>query len=145
MKRSALALAVLSVVGIAAWAYDVNYRTKEVLGEIDRLRGQISGEREALQVLRVEWAYLNAPERLTRLVARHEAALGLVPMAPERFGHVAEVPYPPQAAPDPLSVAISAAVSAVLASREAEREAASDPAGRKTLPPVRPSPGVRND
>jgi hypothetical protein len=44
-------------------------------------------------VLRVEWAYLNAPDRLTRLVMLNNDRLGLVPMGPWHFDDAAVVPY----------------------------------------------------
>lgn len=94
MNRLGLALAVLAVVASAAWAYHINYNTKTALGRVDRLRSQIAAEREAVEVLRVEWAYLNAPDRLARLVAMHNDLLGLEPMNPNGFDEVATVPYP---------------------------------------------------
>jgi hypothetical protein len=81
----------------ATWAYNINYRTKTALGRIDTLRGQIAAEREAAEVLRVEWAYLNAPERLARLVELNSERLKLEPMGPQGFDEVAAVPYPPRA------------------------------------------------
>lgn len=111
MNRLIFATAILAIVGVAAWAYHINYRTKTTLREIDALRSEIGTERERLQVLRVEWAYLNNPERLARLVALNNDALGLVPIAPDRFGHVAAVPFPPRETVDPLEAALAAAVA----------------------------------
>ena len=79
MTRLGFALSMIAVVATAAWAYHVNYRTKTVLGQVDRLRSQIAAEREAVEVLRVEWAYLNAPARLAR---RHSGDATTVPSAP---------------------------------------------------------------
>jgi len=102
MKRFGFALSVVAVVASAAWAYHVNYRTKTALGRIDNLRGQIAAEREAAEVLRVEWAYLNAPDRLARLVVRNNDRLALEPMGPQGFDDVAAIPFPPRApAPGP--------------------------------------------
>ncbi len=96
MTRFGFALSMIAVVATAAWAYHVNYRTKTALGEVDRLRSQIAAEREAVEVLRVEWAYLNAPDRLARLVAQHDDQLGLEPMGPQQFDEVAAIPFPPR-------------------------------------------------
>lgn len=95
MNRIGFALAALAVVTSAAWAYHVNYDTKTALGRVEVLRNQISAEREAVEVLRVEWAYLNSPDRLARLVKAHNHVLRLVPMAPQAFDEVATIPYPP--------------------------------------------------
>ncbi len=106
MTRLGFALSMIAVVANAAWASHVNYRTKTTLGRVDRLRVQIAAEREAVEVLRVEWAYLNAPDRLARLVARHNDRLGLEPMGPQHFDEVAAIPFRPRApAPAPGGVA----------------------------------------
>ncbi len=104
MTRLGFALSMIAVVATAAWAYNVNYRTKTTLGRVDGLRSRIAAEREAVEVLRVEWAYLNAPDRLARMVAQHNDLLRLGPMGPLHFGDVAAVPFRPRApgsAPDP--------------------------------------------
>ncbi|MBK0399659.1 hypothetical protein H0I76_10685 [Limibaculum sp. M0105] len=112
MKRLLAALSVLAVVAIAAWTYDINYRTKNALREVDRLRAEIAMRHEEQQVLRVEWAYLNRPDRLKRLVEMNNDRLGLVPIGPERFGDVASVPFPPPPEVDPLEAALAAATAA---------------------------------
>jgi hypothetical protein len=100
MNRFGFALAVFAVVTSAAWAYHINYNTKTALGRVDRLRSQIAVAREEVEVLRVEWAYLNAPDRLAGLAAMHNHLLKLEPMAPEGFDEVETIPYPQR---DPLS------------------------------------------
>ncbi len=103
-----LSAAVLVVV-CATWAYRVNYATQEALGRLGDLRAAILAEREALSVLRAEWAYLNRPDRLAALVAGPGAALGLVPLTPEQFGEAAMVAYPPEPEPEPLEPAATRA------------------------------------
>ncbi len=98
MTRHGIALLVLSIIAIAGWAYHVNYNTKEALARVSSLRSEIAAEREALRVLSVEWAYLNAPDRLSRLVAQHNHHLRLVPLKPGAFGIMAAVPFPPRSA-----------------------------------------------
>ena len=102
MTRHGPALLALSVLAIAGWTYNVNYDTRAALDRLSELRGRIAEEREALQVLRVEWAWLNAPDRLSRLVAEHNGRLALGPLKPEAFGIVAAVPYPPDMPADPV-------------------------------------------
>jgi hypothetical protein len=97
MNRLGFTVAILAVVASAAWAYHINYRTKTALGRVEKLRGQIAAEREAAEVLRVEWAYLNAPERLARLVELNNDRLGLEPIAPRQFDDVSAIPFPPRA------------------------------------------------
>jgi hypothetical protein len=95
MSRLGFALSMLLVVAVAGWAYNVNYETAEALKRVRALEREIAAERERLAVLDVEWARLNAPERLRRLVAEHNGRLLLMPMAPDHFGATAQVPYPP--------------------------------------------------
>jgi hypothetical protein len=100
MSRLGFALAMLAVVAAAAWAYNVNYQTKMALARVDLLHRQIAAEREAVEVLRVEWAYLNAPARLARLVAMNDDRLELMPMTPQHFEDVAAIPFPSNPAPE---------------------------------------------
>ena len=114
MNRLGFALSVIAVVATAAWAYHINYRTKTTLGRVDKLRSQIAAEREAVEVLRVDWAYLNAPDRIARLVAQHNDLLGLEPMGPQHFDEVAAVPFRPRTpGPAPDGVAPEAEVETV--------------------------------
>lgn len=98
-------LAAAMVAVSAFWAYRINYAAQATMDEVAALRREIAAEREALVVLRADWAYLNAPERLARLLAEHGEGLALVPMAADRFLALADVPEPPAEAfwvrPDP--------------------------------------------
>lgn len=108
MKRVGLGLGVGVMIAVAIWAYNVNYETRQAFDRLSDLRGDIAAEGEAVQVLRVEWAWLNAPHRLQSLVRRHDNDLGLVRLDPDRFGFAANVPFPP-AEPFNLNEAILAA------------------------------------
>jgi len=115
MNRLGFAVSMIVVVATAAWAYNINYRTKTALGRVDTLRKQINVEREAVEVLRVEWAYLNAPDRLARLVALQNDRLVLVPLGPQHFGAVADIPFP-QRNPDPEYAVPETEIDAILLS-----------------------------
>lgn len=104
MNRNGIIVLALGIIAMAAWAYNINYHTKQVLERIDTLRAEIADERERAQVLHVEWAYLNAPDRLARLAARHNDVLGLGPIAPEQLRDGTAVPFAPREAPAPVDV-----------------------------------------
>src|SRR5690625_2232732 len=97
MTRHGPMLLALLVLAIASWTYNVNYDTRAALERVSKLRAQIADERENLQVLQVEWAYLNAPDRLARLVSAYNGELALVTLTPDAMGQVASVPYPRRA------------------------------------------------
>ncbi|MGD9917585.1 MAG: cell division protein FtsL [Paenirhodobacter sp.] len=93
--RAVLYLATAMIVmGLAFWAYHVNYATQARQGELRAVNRDIASLQEGLSVLRAEWAYLNRPDRLRDLVNLNFAALELLPMSPDQFGAVAEVAYP---------------------------------------------------
>ena len=95
MRSILYMLTALGVIGLAFWAYRETHRTQQSTAELRQLQREISGLREALSVQRAEWAFLNRPERLRELVELNHERLRLMPMAPEQFGTVEQVPYPP--------------------------------------------------
>lgn len=98
---------VLSVMGLAFWAYQENHRTQQALKEVDQVQRQIAEARARLNVLKAEWAYLNRPDRLKDLVEINFDRLGLLPLTPAQFGTVEEVAFPlPDVLPvtDPVEV-----------------------------------------
>ena len=84
----------LAVIGLAFWAYRENYATQQALAETEELRTEIRAAHARLAVLRAEWAYLNRPDRLRDLADINFDSLGLLPLAPEQFGRLDQVPYP---------------------------------------------------
>ncbi|MBB5515346.1 hypothetical protein FHS89_001356 [Rubricella aquisinus] len=82
------------VVAVATWAYRVNYATHDALDRVEVLEMAIAGERDAINVLQIEWAYLNRPERLAELVGQYSDQLGLMPMDPGHYGEVAMISFP---------------------------------------------------
>lgn len=103
MKQLGYLVAVIAVMGMAFWAYRENYRTQTRIGEMSRVRAEISDLRERLGLLRAEWAYLNRPERLRELVDLNFDRLLLVPLTPEQFVAIPQIawPDPADAHPDP--------------------------------------------
>ncbi len=105
-------LTAVAVIGLAFWAYRENYATQQALSEADKLHANIRAAHARLAVLKAEWAYQNRPDRLRDLAEINFERLGLLPLHPDQFGRVDEVPYP--AAPllpitNPVDVSSAAA------------------------------------
>ncbi len=101
MKGLLYVLTALAVFGLAFWAYRENYATQQALSHTQNLQRQIGQAQVRLTVLRAEWAYLNRPDRLRDLAEINFDRLGLLPLRPDQFGRVDQVPYP---APDLLPI-----------------------------------------
>jgi len=84
----------LAVVGMAYWAYQQNFETQQAQKRVRTLHQEIAATREALAIQRAEWSHLNRPDRLRDLVDLNFDELQLLPMAPDSFGSIAEVPKP---------------------------------------------------
>ena len=94
MRSLFYVLTALSVIGLAFWAYQENYKTQDAQARAEKLQGQIGDARQRLRVLRAEWAYLNRPERLRDLAEINFDQLGLLPLEPYQFGKIDQVAYP---------------------------------------------------
>lgn len=95
MRGLMYVLTVVSVIGLAFWAYRENYTTQTALDEAEALQLQIGEARDRLAVLKAEWAYLNRPDRLRDLADLNFESLQLLPLRPGQFGRIEQVAYPP--------------------------------------------------
>ena len=94
MKSIFFLVTAMVVMVLAVWAYRQNYETQAKLREVRELRAEIADLRERASVLRAEWAYLNRPERLADLADMNFDRLGLLPLRPDHFGRIDQIPYP---------------------------------------------------
>jgi len=99
MSRRALALWLLLIAVSAAGLYQVKYAVQARESEHAALARALRDEREALHVAAAEWAHLNRPERLRKLVDRH---LDLAPMAATQIVDLADWPALPTETADAL-------------------------------------------
>lgn len=84
------------VIAVAYWAYTENYTTQASSRRVDELHRQIASEKEAISIMRAEWAYLNRPERLAKLADLNFERLQLVPLAAQHFAELETIPLPPR-------------------------------------------------
>jgi hypothetical protein len=64
-------LALLGLIGTAAWAYSIKYETIYYAEQVKKLEKRLDRERDAITVLRAEWQHVNKPMRLQVLSDRH--------------------------------------------------------------------------
>jgi hypothetical protein len=107
-------LVIAALVFAAAYVYrikmDSTARTETVL----RLHGDIREQRDAIAVLRAEWARLDAPLRLQGLAERH---LAMKPLTATQYDSLKNLPERPPSYvrpgdPDPIAAMIEAIDSA---------------------------------
>jgi len=71
MLRLLNVLAILGLIGTAAWAYSIKYETIYYAEQVKKLEKRLDRERDAITVLRAEWQHVNKPMRLQVLADRH--------------------------------------------------------------------------
>jgi len=85
-------LAISALVGSAGYAYSIKYETLYHAEQVAKLKGKVQRERDAIAVLRAEWAHLNRPDRLQAAVESH---LDLQPMNVQQLARLADLPTRP--------------------------------------------------
>jgi hypothetical protein len=86
------ALAIVVLIGTAAWVYRIKYEATWQAEEVARLERQIARERAAVAVLTAEWTHLIRPDRVQALVDHH---LGLKPADPRQIVVATALPMRP--------------------------------------------------
>ncbi len=67
MLRFLNIIAILVLVGSAVYAYSIKYQTSYRAEQIAKTKIEIRQERDAIAVLRADWAYMTRPERIQQL------------------------------------------------------------------------------
>ncbi len=86
--------ALTALAGAAAGLYQLKHPVAALEAEETRLAHALAAERQALHVLASEWAYLNEPERLAGIAARH---LDVAPLDARAMIALDELPRGPAA------------------------------------------------
>jgi hypothetical protein len=100
-----------SIIMLAS-VYTLKFSIENTASERTALMEQIDGQEGDLSVLKADEAVLNQPGHIAPIIARHQAALGLQPVAQKQFGAFADLKMRP-AQPD------SAALTDLLKSLDA--------------------------
>jgi cell division protein FtsL len=81
--------AIAALIGSAAYVYSVKYRNIYASEQLVKTRHQIDKEKDAINLLRAEFAHLARPDRVQALA---DAKLGLEPLALSQIATVEELP-----------------------------------------------------
>ena len=103
-------LVIGALVFAAAYVYRIKMESTSRTERVLRLNAQIREERDAIAVLRAEWAKLDAPLRLQGLAERH---LALKPVSATQYDSLKSLPERPpsfvrKGDPDPIGAMIDA-------------------------------------
>jgi cell division protein FtsL len=89
MWRLMHAVAIAALIGSAAYVYGVKYRTIYASEQLVKTRHQIDREKDAINLLRAEYAHLARPDRVQALAG---SKLGLEPLVLTQIATVDELP-----------------------------------------------------
>lgn len=92
MLRLLNALAIVALVGAAAFVYKIKYESTLQASQVSKLRSDIARERDAIAALRAEWSRLDNPERIQDLAKRH---LALKPLDISQYDTLDRLPERP--------------------------------------------------
>src|ERR1700694_2931934 len=83
---------IAALVIAAAYVYEIKFETTLQAERLAKLRSEIRRERDAIAILRAEWAKLDSPARIQSLARRHLALQPLVPTQIDALDQLAERP-----------------------------------------------------
>jgi cell division protein FtsL len=89
MWRLMHATAIAALIGSAAYVYGVKYRTIYASEQLVKTRHQIAREKDAINLLRAEYAHLARPDRIQALA---DSKLGMQPLSLSQIASVGELP-----------------------------------------------------
>jgi hypothetical protein len=92
MIRILHALAICGLISSAVYAYSIKYEALYFTEQIAKLKAKVQRERDAIAVVKAEWALLNRPERLQKMV---QQKLDLQPMDVKQLARLADIPNRP--------------------------------------------------
>ena len=94
----------ITVIGLlvlaASYVYKIKFDSTLQAERVAKLRGEIRRERDAIALLRAEWAKLDTPGRIEALAKRH---LPLRPIEPSQFDSFDRLPERPARIARPAS------------------------------------------
>jgi hypothetical protein len=99
-------LVICALVLAASLVYKIKFDSTLQGARVAKLRNELHHERNAIAVLRADWAKLDTPGRIQGLASRH---LNLKPIQPSQFGDFTRLPPRPPADNDPIGEMLAGA------------------------------------
>jgi hypothetical protein len=100
-------LVICALVLAAALVYKIKFDSTLQAARVAKLHNQLRHEREAIAVLRAEWARLDTPGRIQGLADRHLALQPIKPTQLDNFSDLPARPLPPAPGSDPISAMLA--------------------------------------
>ena len=84
---------IICTFGLGLWAYKINYESRAASQRVKGLEKAILSANKEIKILKAEWAYLNNPDRLRKLVEYYFLELRLTPIDPDDFISFSEIQW----------------------------------------------------
>ena len=85
------AIVTITTFGLGSWAYKINYESRAASQRVKGLEKSILSAKKESKILKAEWAHLNNPDRLRKLVEYYFIELRLTPINPDDFISFSEI------------------------------------------------------
>jgi len=86
-------IVIICTFGLGLWAYKINYESRAASQRVKGLENATLSANKEIKILKAEWAYLNNPERLRKLVEYYFLELRLTPIDPDDFISFSEIQW----------------------------------------------------
>src|SRR5581483_3153271 len=113
MMRLLNILVIGALILAASYVYKIKFDSTLQAERVAKLRGELRQERNAIAVLRAEWARLDTPSRIQGLADRH---LSLRRIEPTQFDTLDRLPDRPPPGSDPIGAMLAPAAPDVTGS-----------------------------
>ena len=91
MRFLLFSIVVITTFSLGLWAYKTNYESRAASQRVKDLEKSIVSANKVAKILNAEWAHLNSPDRLRKLVEYYFLELRLTPIDPDDFISISEI------------------------------------------------------
>ena len=91
MRFLLFSIVVTTTFSLGLWAYKTNYESRAASQRVKDLEKSIVSANKVAKILNAEWAHLNSPDRLRKLVEYYFLELKLTPIDPDDFISFSEI------------------------------------------------------